>query len=188
MKTAANVSSTEAATKNVTTKNIEKVDIKSIVICAMCIALTYIATAFINIRLPIQANGGLVHLGNVSLFIAAVLFGKKTGAIAGGIGMALFDLLSGWVLWAPFTLVIVGSMGFVVGKITEKHKGLGWILLAVFCALLIKIGGYYIAEGIIYGNWIAPVTSIPGNIVQIVVGAVIAVPVIEVLNKVIVEK
>ena len=102
--------------------------------------------------------------------------------------MALFDLLSGWVLWAPFTLVIVGSMGFVVGKITEKHKGLGWILLAVFCALLIKIGGYYIAEGIIYGNWIAPITSIPGNIVQIVVGAVIAVPVIEVLNKVIVEK
>lgn len=183
MKTAVNVSSTE-----VTTKSVEKVNIKSIAICAMCVALTYIATAFINIRLPIQANGGLVHLGNVSLFIAAVLFGKKTGAIAGGIGMALFDLLSGWVLWAPFTLVIVGLMGFVVGKITEKHKSLGWILLAVFCALLIKVGGYYIAEGIIYGNWIAPVTSIPGNIVQIVVGAVIAVPVIGVLNKIVVER
>ncbi len=174
--------------RDVTSESIKRIDIKSITICAMFVALTYVATAFINIRLPIQANGGLVHLGNVSLFIAAVLFGKKIGAVAGGIGMALFDLLSGWLLWAPFTLVIVGCMGFVVGKITEKHKGLGWILLAVFCALLIKIGGYYIAEGIIYGNWIAPVASIPGNIVQIVVGAVISVPVIEVLSKTIVKR
>lgn len=183
MKTVANESA-----KEVTSKSTKRIDIKSITICAMFVALTYVATAFINIRLPIQANGGLVHLGNVSLFIAAILFGKKIGAVAGGIGMALFDLLSGWLLWAPFTLVIVGCMGFVVGKITEKHKGLGWILLAVFCALLIKIGGYYIAEGIIYGNWIAPVASIPGNIVQIVVGAVIAVPVIEVLSKTIVKR
>ena len=183
MKTVANESANE-----VTSKSTKRIDNKSITICAMFVALTYVATAFINIRLPIQANGGLVHLGNVSLFIAAILFGKKIGAVAGGIGMALFDLLSGWLLWAPFTLVIVGCMGFVVGKITEKHKGLGWILLAVFCALLIKIGGYYIAEGIIYGNWIAPVASIPGNIVQIVVGAVIAVPVIEVLSKTIVKR
>ncbi len=174
--------------RDVTSESIKRIDIKSITICAMFVALTYVATAFINIRLPIQANGGLVHLGNVSLFIAAVLFGKKIGAVAGGVGMALFDLLSGWLLWAPFTLVIVGCMGFVVGKITENRKGLGWILLAVFCALLIKIGGYYIAEGIIYGNWIAPVASIPGNIVQIVVGAVISVPVIEVLSKTIVKR
>ena len=41
--------------------------------------------------------------------------------IAGGIGMALFDLLSGWTLWAPFTLVIVGCMGFVVGAVSYTH-------------------------------------------------------------------
>jgi uncharacterized membrane protein len=40
--------------------------------------------------------------------------------IAGGVGMALFDLLSGWTLWAPFTLVIVGFMGWTVGAVTEK--------------------------------------------------------------------
>ena len=72
--------------------------IKKIVISAMSIALTFIATAFINIRLPIQANGGLIHLGNVVLFTVAILFGKKVGAIAGGVGMALFDLMGGWVI------------------------------------------------------------------------------------------
>lgn len=161
------------------------VDVKSITICAMFIALTYIATAFINLRLPIAANGGLVHLGNVPLFVAAVLFGKKIGGVAGGVGMALFDLLSGWTLWAPFTLVIVALMGYVVGLVTEKNKKSGYIFLGMFFALLIKIAGYYIAEIVIYGNWVAPISSIPGNIVQVVTGGIIAFPVIKVLKRVI---
>lgn len=159
------------------------IDVQGMVITAMFIALTYVATAFINIRLPIQANGGLIHLGNVPLFVCAVLFGKKKGAIAGGVGMALFDLLSGWFLWAPFTLVIVALMGFVTGLITEKKNSIGYLLIAYIFAVLIKIGGYYIAEGVIYHNWIAPVTSIPGNIVQVVTGAVIATPIIFALKK-----
>ena len=88
-------------------------------VTALFIALTYLFTAFINVRLPIAANGGLIHLGNVPLFIGAVIFGKKTGMLAGGIGMGLFDLLSGWTLWAPFTFVIVALMGFTVGRFTE---------------------------------------------------------------------
>lgn len=173
-------------TQNVSkVKSLNSVDIRNITICAMCIALTYVATAFINIRLPIAANGGLVHLGNVPLFVAAVIFGKKTGAVAGGVGMALFDLLSGWTSWAPFTFVIVAAMGYTVGLITEKRKKTGFIILAILVALIIKIAGYYVAEGIIYGNWIAPLTSIPGNIVQVVTGGIIALPIIKGLKSVI---
>ena len=106
-------------------------NIRFITITALFIALTYVFTAFINIRLPITANGGLIHLGNVPLFICAIIFGKKSGAIAGGVGMGLFDLLSGWTAWAPFTLIIVGLMGYAVGAITEKHHGFGWNTLAI---------------------------------------------------------
>ena len=74
-------------------------NVKFITFTALFIALTYVFTAFINIRLPIAAAGGLVHLGNVPLFICAIIFGKKSGAIAGGVGMALFDLLSGWTAY-----------------------------------------------------------------------------------------
>ena len=45
--------------------------------------------------------------------------------------MGLFDLLSGWTAWAPFTLIIVGLMGYAVGAITEKHHGFGWNTLAI---------------------------------------------------------
>lgn len=117
--------------------------VRDLVIDALCIALVLAFTMFVNLRLPIAANGGLIHLGNVPLFLAAYCFGRRTGALCGGLGMAAFDLISGWTLWAPFTLVIVG---------------------------------YYVAEGLIYGNWIAPVSSVPGNIVQIAVAMVIVLP------------
>lgn len=166
------------------TADIQSVNVRFFVISALFIALTYVFTAFINIRLPIAANGGLIHLGNVPLFIGAILFGRKTGMLAGGIGMGLFDLLSGWTLWAPFTLVTVGLMGYVVGRMTEKksHQKFGWYAFAIAVACVIKIVGYYIAEVILYHNLLAPALSIPGNLVQIGVAAVIVLPIIGVLN------
>ena len=136
---------------------------KELVLDAMFIALTYVFTAFVNVRLPIAANGGLIHLGNVPLFICAILLGKRTGMLAGAFGMGLFDLLSGWTAWAPFTFVIVGA-------------------IAVAC--VIKVVGYYIAEVIIYHNVFAPVASIPGNLVQIGTAAVIVMICIEPLRKI----
>ena len=108
--------------------------VQFLTITAVFVALTYIFTAFINVKLPIAANGGLIHLGNVPLFIGAILFGKK------------------------------------------------WYVIAIAAACAIKVVGYYIAEVIIYGNPLAPVSSIPGNLVQIGVAAVIVLVVITPLN------
>ena len=162
----------------------EQSSIQFLTITAIFVALTYVFTAFINVRLPIAANGGLIHLGNVPLFIAAIIFGKKTGMIAGGVGMGLFDLLSGWTAWAPFTFVIVGLMGYAVGKITEseKHQKLGWYVIALAVAGVIKVVGDYIAEIFLYGNFVAPMASVPGNLVQIGVAAVIVLLVVGRLN------
>ena len=71
------------------------------------IALVFIATAFINVRLPIAANGGLIHLGNVPLFLAAAIFGKKTGAICGAFG-ALFP---GATSMAPAPVTVHCAVG-----------------------------------------------------------------------------
>jgi uncharacterized membrane protein len=169
-------------TENTVSRSRTTTNVRELCITAICIVLVYVFTSVVNIRLPIAAAGGLIHLGNVPLFVAAILFGKRTGMLAGGIGMGLFDLLSGWTAWAPFTLVIVGCMGFVVGLVTEKKKSFPFYILAIVLACAIKIGGYYVAEGIIYGNWIAPVASIPGNLIQIGVAAVITLIIIEPLR------
>jgi uncharacterized membrane protein len=151
---------------------------KVLVINALFIALTVVATMFINIRLPIMGNGGLIHMGNIPLFIAAFVYGRKTGAIAGAFGMGLFDIISGWALWAPFTFVIVGAMGYVAGLMAEKMPGKKVFVysLAVAAALVIKIVGYYFTEVVLYGNWIQPFGSIPGNVMQVLIAGLIVIP------------
>jgi uncharacterized membrane protein len=133
-----------------------------------------------------MGNGGLIHLGNVPLFLAAFIYGKKTGAIAGAFGMGMFDLISGWTAWAPFTFVIVGTMGWVAGLISEKIKEKRTLayVLAIAAALVIKIVGYYFTEVILYHNWIVPLGSIPGNVMQVVAAGIIVLPFAERLKKV----
>jgi len=158
----------------------ESTKTRTLVINALFIALTVVATMFINIRLPIMGNGGLIHLGNIPLFIAAFVFGRKTGAIAGAFGMGLFDILSGWALWAPFTFVIVGAMGYVAGLLAEKMPGKKVVVfsVAVVVATLIKVVGYYFAEVVLYGNWVQPFGSIPGNVMQVLVAGIIVIPIV----------
>lgn len=161
----------------------QRTQTKKLVYAALGIALVFVFTVFVNVRLPIAANGGLIHLGNVPLFIIAILYGRWLGAIAGGLGMALFDVVGGWFLWAPFTLVIVGLMGYTIGVICEKNQTFKAYVLALAAACIIKVVGYYGAEGIIYGNWIAPMTSVPGNLVQIGLASVLVLPVMVKLRK-----
>ena len=47
-----------------------------LVITAILAALVFVATMFINLKLPI-GQGGLIHLGTSMLFISAILFGPK---------------------------------------------------------------------------------------------------------------
>ena len=158
----------------------------TLVITALFIALTYVATWLINIRLPLVGSGGLIHLGNVPLFIGAMLYGRKTGALAGAFGMGLFDLFSGWTAWAPFTFVIVGAMGYVVGLMAEKKPFKNTNvnnIVSIILALIIKIVGYYFAELILYVNWVAPLGSIPGNILQVGVAGVIVLVIIPQFRK-----
>lgn len=152
---------------------------KSITITAMFIGLTLVFTYFVDIRLPIAGNGGLIHLGNVPFFLAAMLYGKRTGAISGAVGMALFDLLSGWTVWAPCTFVVVGLMGLAIGAVTEKHRTLSFRILAILAALAIKVIGYYLFEVLLYQNFAAPLGSIPGNIIQIAAAGIVVLLVIK---------
>lgn len=160
----------------------------NLIITSMLIALVFVATVLLNIRLPIAANGGLVHMGTAMLFIASILFGPKKGAIAGAVGMGLFDLFAGWTLWAPFTIVARGLQGYIVGKIAWSNgrngSSITFNLIGTILSIPVMLGVYYICEGILFSNWIAPMASIPGNITQNVVGIIVAIPVAIVLKKV----
>ncbi|WOV84301.1 ECF transporter S component [Sporosarcina jeotgali] len=162
------------------------------ILSAMGIALVFVATLLLNIKLPITANGGLVHLGTGMLFTFSILFGPKKGAIAGAFGMGLFDLVSGWTLWAPISLIARGLQGYIVGKIAwsngRKGRSTTFNVIAMAVSVPVMLVGYYAGESIIFKSWAVPLASIPGNLVQNAVGIAIAIPVCALLKKVTVFK
>lgn len=158
-----------------------------LIITSMLIALVFVSTLLLNIKLPISVNGGLIHLGTAMLFIVTLLFGPKKGAIAGAVGMGIFDLFAGWTLWAPITIVARGLQGYIVGKIAwskgrnGENKAANLIAMIVSIPPMIAI--YYIGEAIIFRSFIIPLTSIPGDLVQNVVGILVAIPLVVVLKR-----
>lgn len=148
-----------------------------IVASGMFVALVVVAT-FINVPFP-GAVGGLVHLGTLMLLIIAMRFGKYYGAIAGGFGMAIFDILGGWMAWAPGTFVVRLAMGFVIGLIARDKLGQGKSIpkniLAWFCGLIIMVVGYYLYEAIVFTTFEAALLSVWGNVIQFGIG-LLAIP------------
>lgn len=142
---------------------------KDLVLTALLITIVFISTSVI--RIPLAPNGGLVHLGSVALFAASVLFGKKKGALAGAFGMALFNLMTEWVIWAPFTFIIRAVMGYIIGSIAHTRgangRSLPLNIAAGIAGGLWFIPASYMAEVMLFGNWLAPVNSITGNLLQL---------------------
>ncbi|QBK25393.1 ECF transporter S component [Ureibacillus thermophilus] len=159
-----------------------------LVVSAMLIALVFLSTMFLNIKLPIASNGGLVHLGTAMLFIVSILFGPKKGAIAGAVGMGLFDIVGGWLVWAPITIISRILQGYIVGKIAwskgSRGESLAKNIFGMIVSIPVMIGVYYLGEAIMFSSFIIPLASIPGDLVQNVIGMIVAIPVCLVLKKI----
>ena len=160
---------------------------------AMMTAMVMIATTFFKIPNAM----GYIHLGDGFVLLAAIILPKKYACFAGGVGAGLADIYGCYAVWAPWTLVIKIVMVLIVqlffdfltkrasnGKHIAKIAGIPFAeLFAYVLAVLWTVSGYYIAQGFISGNWIAPVADVPGNVLQAAVGSVIAILVSVTLGK-----
>jgi len=150
---------------------------------SLFIALVFLATS--SLRIPVMPDGGLIHTGTVILFIVAVCFGPVKGALAGSIGMALFNLSSEWAVWAPYTFVIRIVMGYIIGHIANFRyaEGRSWKLnvLALLISGIWFIPTTYVAQLMILGpgtDWRLPIAAIPGNLVQLGLALIFGLPAI----------
>ena len=145
----------------------------------MCI----IMVSIVLFRIPIPFTQGYVNLSDAMIFIAVMILGYRYGAVAAGLGILLGDLLSGFPMWAPWTLCIKAMMALVFGLIMDagikkniSHKGFVSIeITGMIVSGLLMTAGYYLAEGVMYGNWIVAALGIPWNIAQFSVGAALAI-------------
>lgn len=171
-----------------------KLDIRSISEIAMMAAIVFVATYIIKI--PSPSGTGYVNVGDSMVFLAAVLLGGKKGAIAAAIGGSMSDALGGYLIYAPFTLVIKAGMALIAGSIAYKNSfSLKDTVVNTFSfviAGIFEVIAYVGAGIIVYLLTISPnikiaitgsILDIPGNIVQVGVGIVIAVPMALLLKK-----
>lgn len=139
-------------------------------------ALTTIATMIF--QFPIPATSGYFNLGDAIVMTTALTFGPIVGAIAGGLGSGLADLLGGWYNWVIFTTVIKGAEGFIAGRLAGPSEGrtIQKTLIAWVAGGAIMVLGYFIVQVFMYGLAAAMVEA-PFNMVQMLVAGVVGVPI-----------
>lgn len=148
--------------KNKQTKNLTQ----TAMFTALILTLTYFHTPMPN------ANGGYIHLGDAIIFLASCFLPLPYPLFAAAIGAGLADVVSGFAIWAPFTVII--KMLLCLPFTNKNNKILcKRNFIALFVCAIISMAGYYLAEGIIYGNFITPVLSITGNLTQSIGSSVV---------------
>ncbi|MCP4553185.1 MAG: ECF transporter S component [Bacteroidetes bacterium] len=100
-----------------------------------------IITMFVRIPLP---SSGYFNFGDVAVVFTGLMLGKWGGAIAGGLGSALADILGGFVLFSPLTFFAKGIEGLLSGMANGK-KGLVFWLLPAF-GVLSMVAIYFVGE------------------------------------------
>lgn len=122
---------------------------KDIVLCGILMALTTVMTMIVQI--PVIGAHGYVNMGDTVVLFTALYLGKKQGALVGGLGSALADLISGYGVYAPVTLIAKGLEGFICGLIAEKVSGRAGRIIGTLVGGVIMVTGYFIGEIFMYG-------------------------------------
>lgn len=165
-------------------KNLYSNNVHELTILGLLVALVAVSTMVIKI--PTISTDGYIHLGDSMIFLSAIMFGKKKGAIAGGLGSAMADLLLGYTHWVLPSLIIKGLMGYGIGLIANQESD-NIINLRNSIALIFgaswMVFGYFIAGGIMKGSFIVSATSVPANLLQGFVGALLFIPIGVALKK-----
>lgn len=157
-------------------KTKSKIDAKVIALTAMFAALVTVVTAFIKIPTAL----GYCHAGDSMIYLAASILPGPYGIIAASIGGFFADLLAGYANWALPTAIIKAFNAlpfFICRYYLKKHNKDNKIinlpnLLMLIPTTIVTVGGYFIANGLMY-DFTAAIAELATWYLQPGVGAII---------------
>ncbi len=119
--------------------------------------LVFVATIVIQVYQPF--TGGYFNLGEAVIYVAALVFGPWVAGIAGGVGAALADAVSGYGIFVPATLVVKFAEGYIAGWLALKLRGLrvnariiGISIGFVYLGVIALIGSLYLSGSLWAGS------------------------------------
>ena len=150
--------------------------VKQLALTGLFAALGCVATMALQIPSP---TGGYLNLGDTVVVLGAWMLGPVYGAVAGGVGPAMADLLSGYAVYVPGTLVIKAVMALTAAGLyrTLGRKGL---LLSALAAEVPMVLGYWLFDGALAALsgggdlglcLMGSAAGLPSNLVQAAFGA-----------------
>lgn len=160
-----------------------KTKTQKIVTAAMLASLCCVATMIIKIPSPLK---GYINLGDCVVLLSGWLLSPMYGFLAAGIGSALADIISGYLVYAPVTFVIKGIMAiiacFCFNSIKNKSGNIISRIIGGILAEITMIAGYFVFEGFMYGFGPSAV-NIPANGIQGIAGIIIGLILVKFFEK-----
>ncbi len=151
--------------------------VKLLVMTGVFAAMACVATMVLVVPTP---TGGYMNLGDTVVLLGAYLLGPVWGAVAGGVGSAMADLLAGYAMYVPGTLVIKALMAVAAGLLykTLRNKGIPGILACGIAGEAIMVVGYWFYDALLssFGGenflvcLMGSAVGIPSNLVQAAFG------------------
>ena len=154
----------------------KKETIRRLVLSAMFAALCCVATLVIQI--PIAT--GYLNVGEGMCLLSGLVLGPWYGMAAAGIGSGLADLLAGYGIYVPATLIIkalvalTAAQCFRLIRANGKLRNPAGVLLAQLPAEAVMVLGYYAFETVLLQEPAAAAASVPNNLLQAAIGIVLA--------------
>ena len=148
---------------------------------------TMIVLATSVLKFSTGLGEGYIHLGDSVIYLAACLLPFPYCLIAGALGGALADIVSGFAIWSIPTMIIKMLNVLPFALICKRYKS-NKILskqttLMTIVSGIVTILGYFIAECILYS--VASATlSLIGNTIQAVASGIIFIVIAKPLDKI----
>lgn len=131
-----------AVMQNVQTKKASKT--KLMAVSGLFAAMIFVLTAYLHI----PTGAGYTHAGDGLIYLAACLLPTPYAVGAAALGGALADGLTGFLIWAPATIVIKAVTALFFTSRKEKIICLRNIL-GIIPSLALCVVGYSLYEGIV---------------------------------------
>ena len=152
---------------------------------AIFTALILLATSVIKFSTGL--GEGYIHLGDSFVYLAACILPFPYCLIAGALGGALADILSGYAIWAIPTMIIKMLNAVPFALVCRKYKSSKILskqaVLMTVVSGVITIAGYFVTECILYS--VASATlSLLGNTIQAVASGIIFVIIAKATDKI----
>ena len=156
-----------------------RTDDKTLILAGVMFVVILLLTWLLRVDIHYQGKlGGYWTLGDVGIYVAAVLLGGPWAALCAAAGSALADIIVGQAIYAPASIIIKALMPIVFLSHAQRGHSVLHLIKSIGIAGGVMVLGYFLYDLVIRGDYVLAAIGLPFNILQVIASGLIALPVL----------